>query len=200
MTGNFMSYGLSGALHSCMSWGGGVQELEEKRGKLAPEFGDGWEGRKSHALPSLCKTFMLVSRLCWYQARQVTCTPNYACYLSPTVSQPYLWFWRHMQSFCSDWKLYTAAARSYLYLTMHCRAWNHLSICSMGISWIRDNIPRAAPQPLPAQSNGSHLFWASHLKISTAWCLMGPNFILIPYLSKHSFLFYSFPCTGHDCS
>lgn len=35
--------------------------LEEKRGKTAAEFGERWEGRESHTLPSLCKEPVLGS-------------------------------------------------------------------------------------------------------------------------------------------
>ena len=47
-------------------------------------------------------------------------------------------------SFCSEWELYTAAARSYLYSSTHCRAWNHFFVCMMGIKSVKDNIPHIA--------------------------------------------------------
>lgn len=33
--------------------------LEEKRGKTAAAFGEWWEGKESHVLPSLCKEHVL---------------------------------------------------------------------------------------------------------------------------------------------
>jgi len=35
--------------------------VEKERSETEPEFGDGWEGRESHVLPSLCEESVLVS-------------------------------------------------------------------------------------------------------------------------------------------